>query len=102
MWGNSPFPLAIISYPKGVEARFVKSGGSTRALSLFSGGLESLEANTASQERVAYTRTQAKRGTAMSTLSKPVAVREYSRIRNGKPQVVRSHQRRRRNWRRYV
>lgn len=31
----------------------------------------------------------------------PVTVREYSRIRNGKPEVVRSHQRRRRHWRQY-
>jgi len=37
----------------------------------------------------------------MSTLDqKTVLVREYVRVRYGKPEVVRSHLRRPRNWRR--
>jgi len=35
------------------------------------------------------------------TTDKTVEVREYLRTRNGKPQIVRQHVRRRRNWRRY-
>jgi len=35
----------------------------------------------------------------MSTLEKTVLVREYVRVRYGKPEVVRSHLRRPRNWR---
>jgi hypothetical protein len=52
------------------------------------------------KERVAFTRRS--ESLTMTTFDiRPVAVREYVRIRNGKPQVVKSHQRRRRNWRRY-